>query len=185
MTGAPYIYKCTHCGKETEPRSLETANAPREIRQTMCREKTCFECAYWVHVLGNLGCGHYIIKGRLYLCAPFKEGVPENPLDEKRRRTYILPDNGAPRCVEIAQDYGEIPSHFGVADTARIISLWLYFKIRKRHRYRCNKRGCYDRYHCYWYHTEDWEKDGPWNKIPSWHKPGWEQCPLFIDKTEF
>lgn len=69
-------------------------------------------------------------------------------------------------------------------DQYRFISADTFFKIKEYCAPDCKSKGCFDRYHCYWYNVKLMEKYGPWNKIPKNYIVGSEMCESFINKEQ-
>ena len=101
-------------------------------------------------------------------------------------KKYYLLKSGQVGMANSLISYGKIPERFKalLPNEGQFITRKLYYRLRDNVGHNCQMKGCYDRYHCYYYHPELTEPDGPWNKIPANCQPGWEGCPLFINKAE-
>lgn len=97
---------------------------------------------------------------------------------------YIMKADGTVKRSNDVWHQGEIPEMFRhlFPNTAKFISCQLFRRLNNRSWFQCQRKGCYDRYHCYWYHPELTEPDGePWNIIPDNWIIGGEMCPNFVN----
>lgn len=178
----PFLYQCAKCGQTVDLRDFNVENRYYPI---MAQNQVCYECAYWMHLKDHPIPNSQIIDHVYYSCTPVSSRGELGRLslyDPKRH--YILTNDNEIQCVLLSCYYGIIPERFHnlLPDTAKYIARPTFTKIKKKAGYKCRRIGCYDRYHCFWYNPEEVEPNGPWNEIPKWHQPGWEECPLFINK---
>lgn len=147
----------------------------------MYRHKECYSCAYWRYLSKHRPTNSIVIDNQLVV-ALYTETDPFTAI--LRKNQYIWLFRGELICANHVTNYGEVPKKFKrrFKQDGMFIDEKVYNKIKKRQDHVCMKKGCLDRYQCFFYHPEIAEPDGPWNKIPKWHKPGWEECPLFINK---
>ena len=54
---------------------------------------------------------------------------------------------------------------------------------RRRKNADCDRKGCLDRYDCIWFNADSEKESGPWNKVPKSYKPGTENCPRYISRS--
>lgn len=152
----------------------------------MREERLCFECAYWINYIANpdpnaIIASHKVIKQ----IEPFRY---VNMTQARKKDMQFVID------LKTKQIYGcsglivraEIPQAFWdkMPDQYKLISKDTYSRFYKFQAANCRAKGCYDRYHCWWYHPELVEGDTPWNKIPDNYVVGSELCPSFINKSQ-
>ena len=173
---------CSICG---QPINIHDYDLHLRLPQKMLGERLCYRCAFWKDKAEHPDPNREIINGQHYI---FKPMVKEKHYFQGMggRFVYILKTDGTVKMSNDVWFQGEIPKHFLplFPDTAKIISRQMYFKIKKCQKwFKCNRIGCYDRYHCYWYHQEIMEPDGKaWNKVPKNWVVGGELCPSFLNK---
>jgi len=161
----------------------ENYNQKLPLPQVMKKEQLCFACAFWKHLIDNPVPYRQIINGTHWTFNPWSD-KPMMFAGHGGRAFYIMLNDGNVLRSNNAWFQGEIPEHFRsqLPDTAKFISRTAYYKIKDQPMFQCQSKGCWDRYHCYWY-DKTVEVDGAWNKIPSNHKIGDECCELFLDKN--
>jgi hypothetical protein len=172
--------QCRYCGS---PVDLENYNQKLPLPQVMKKEQLCFACAFWKNLIDNPVPYRQIINGTHWTFNPWSD-KPMMFAGHGGRAFYIMLNDGNVLRSNNAWFQGEIPEHFRsqLPDTAKFISRTAYYKIKDQPMFQCQSKGCWDRYHCYWY-DKTVEVDGAWNKIPSNHKIGDECCELFLDKN--
>lgn len=176
----PFLYSCASCGKQVDLNLYKPGN---RLLGLMYHNKECYDCTYWRHLSENRPKNSLVLSGELVLV----DHTETNPFASiLQRKKYYLLKSGQVGKANSLISYGKIPERFNeiLSDEGQFIARKLYYRLRDNVGHNCQMKGCYDRYHCYYYHPELTEPDGPWNKIPANYQPGWEGCPLFINKTE-
>lgn len=174
-----YIRVCQRCGKTYD---VEKYLMENHFTQDMLRKRICFVCSYddWVkNYLKNLkGCE--IVNGKVVAY----ENIPVIYTLKNKQKAYLLKPDGTTKEVYAFWNPVTIPPELAkkYPDTAKQISYAAYHRISAHPFFRCRAKGCYDRYHCYWYDAPRLEADGPWNVVPSYHEVGGEGCESFVDK---
>lgn len=170
--------QCLHCGS---PIDLENYNLKLPLPQIMQCKQLCFSCAYWIEKVNRPDPYRQIINGEYYVFFP--NDMKIDLAGHNKQTFYIMLNNGNVIRSRNVWHQGEIPLHLRelLPDTARFISRTAYYKIKNQPLFKCKSKGCWDRYHCFWYDI-DMEVDGPWNEIPNTHKVGDECCESFLDK---
>lgn len=170
-------FDCANCGKHTD---LEKYQDSRDgIVMLMRQHQICYSCAFWMNFKDHLG-NYEVVGGKAYDFGDQVFVVKAHHLAIKLR--YIWHFDRTVEKLENCRCIGTVPGHIGIQDTGRFISKQMYKKLSKTKDHLCRAKGCYDRYHCYWYNAEVMEKDGAWNVIPKTHKIGDERCEGFINK---
>lgn len=170
---------CSICGA---PMNINEFDTRAIITRKMKKEQLCFSCAFWKDKIDNPVPGREIINGCHYV---FHEWV-KTPIPFQGSggyRYYILKNDGSVLRSNNVWFQGNIPERFKeqLPDTARMITKRAFYAIKNIEGFKCSKKGCWDRYHCYFY-DKSLEKDcGPWNEIPKSHKVGGEQCESFLN----
>lgn len=176
-------YTCSLCGV---PVDLEDYNKKAQMTQAMKQDMVCFSCAYWSKQLNESNDLHQIIDGKLWIFNPWtsQEDKPAYP-GHRGEPFYIMLNNKDVMRSNNVQLLGDVPAYFKQSnpDTAQFITGKAYKIIKNHPFFKCQSKGCWDRYHCYWY-DESNEINGPWNVIPQKHKIGDECCEIFLNKTE-
>lgn len=171
-------YKCRICGKTVIPSLYRV-----DRLSLMVPAQLCYECVMWKNLADSPRKGSKVINGE---CLTFTENPHWDPAVTKARKYFVLNND---RTLEICFNpvsIGKVPLHFRhrFPDTAKLISWQLFRRIAARRHFHCMRKGCYDRYHCLWYDKETMEPKGAWNTVPDKYQPGWEECPLFINKNK-
>lgn len=176
----PFAYICTRCGKSEDLRNYRVFI---DDLQKMMHNQICYDCAYWERISQNPPANYIVCDGELMVVS-FDQTSPFKVLLHAYK--YIVTFDGKPMRVNSITSYGRIPEYLKdkFPTNATFINKHQYSQFKDAEGHVCMKRGCYDRYHCFCYHPEIAEPDGPWNKIPEGYQPGWECCPLFINKHE-
>lgn len=174
--------KCHLCGSEI---GLSEYNQKEKLVQKMKNEHICFKCAFWKDKAEHPAPGREIINGTHYMFNKW------NSDDHGFRGCggsshYILRTDGTVVRSNNVWIQGDIPNHFLdlLPDTAKFITREAYNKLKDNVSFKCERKGCFDRYHCYFYHADEMEKNGAWNKVPLNHVVGSEECELFLDKDK-
>lgn len=167
------------------PINFEDYDQKDKIVQLMKRDNLCFCCAFWKDKIYKPSQEREIINGVHYIFYPW---IPKKKksIDIRNDSYYVLHGDGSVRKSNNVTIQGKIPDRFKsrLKDTARFITKYAYNKLKDNVQFSCNKKGCFDRYHCYFYNTDIMERYGAWNKIPSNHVVGSEGCELFLDKDK-
>ncbi len=173
---------CHLCGAPIE---LESYDIKAKLVRKMKHEHICFSCAFWTDKIENPSKGREIINGFHYIFSPWNSG-------EKRFRGlngspyYALHNDGTAIRSNNVWVQGRIPDRFRelLPDTAKLITRNAYTKLKDNVLFKCERKGCFDRYHCFFYHADEIEKNGAWNTVPANHVVGSEECELFLDKDK-
>lgn len=155
-------------------RSDVNPNAP--VGKIMIEQNCSYEEAYWkwfenrkmsvkrIEIVNNYVFGFDVM-----------DRADEDYKHDHRQRYLVIP-----RTHEILQINHIIRiGKTSKKNTAISIDYSTFCRLR-RTEYTCKMKGCFDRYSCLWYHTED-EHDEPWNKIPDDWVLGSEQCESFFN----
>lgn len=172
---------CEKCGRK-EP--LKTPASDNEsVSQIMMDKCYCYECAYWEAVKNGLFGEYVTINGVCYLPLPpvSKEDALVGILGQGGKKMFMLKSDGEAIYSNDCWIIGMVPQRLlkDFPDTAFSINKRAYNLISRNTR-KCVKRGCMDRYHCYFYDMEC-EPSGPFNKIPKDYVVGSEKCTRFVN----
>jgi len=150
----------------------------------MRAERLCFDCAYWKDYIDNPTPGTAIVSGALYVFEPSKKAVDRRCLHTKGITFAIdMCTRDIVYCISPVFKAKVSPAFAHLlSDQYRFISADTYFKIKEYCASDCKSKGCFDRYHCYWYNVEEMERYGAWNKLPKGYVIGGEMCESFINK---
>lgn len=176
-----HILLCHLC---SSPIDLGNYDLKLPLPKKMKDEQLCFTCAFWKDKIDNPLENRQIINGEHYVFNPWIENKQAFMGHGGKEFYIMLADNSVIRSNNVWLQ-GEIPEMFRLQlpDTAKFITKHAYNKIRHRPYFKCQSKGCWDRYHCFWY-DEGVEIDGPWNVIPEKHKVGDEYCEIFLNKNQ-
>lgn len=171
---------CTVCGA---PVDLSDYMRNNQLQQIMKKEHICYFCAYWKNRIENPTPYQQIIEGKCWEFNPWEEDKSFLVQHNKISR-YIMCNDGTSMRSNNAIYQGDVPSQFKtlLPDTARWITKAAYYRIKMHPFFECKSKGCWDRYHCYWYDPAS-EIDGPWNEIPEEYQIGDEGCESFLHKS--
>lgn len=172
---------CSYCGKEY---CIGLYNRKSDLRQKMREEGLCFDCAYWKDYIEHPSEDTAIVNGALYIFKPITKRLLKR---DRKLKGMIFARNMTTGAIVGCREYRKItvvPERFRSAlpDQFRTISEETYRQIDERPIPECLSKGCWDRYHCFWYNAKKAEPNKPWNEIPHYHKPGGEHCESFINK---
>lgn len=166
--GSPERIICKVCGKIIE---LPYYREDPEWLGEMAERSLCYECLYWTDIIEHPDPHGYVINHQYFTFPPAKAG------DDDIR--HILAFDGHQFNSSRIYNHGIIPERFWpeLPNNAHFISKKLARVINENIGHNCQKKGCWDRTHCLWYH-------GPmdWNEIPKKHKEGGEGCPIYINR---
>lgn len=134
-------------------------------------KQVCISCAYWYGLAEHQPENMFIIN---HECFMFEKG-------KKHPGIYVLRGLEVFRSLNV-RNIGRVPDYFHdiLPDNARYIDMETYRIIKRAHGQECQSKGCWDRYHCFWYPLP--EPYEPWNVVPPKHRVGGEYCPIFINK---
>lgn len=178
-TDTPFLYRCHTCGKHVDLRVYQ----PKErLLGNMFRNRECYDCAYWRDLSVNRPANSYVI-GNSFIIGGYTESDPFVTI--LPRTLYIWLHSRVAARLNYITFAGDIPTRFQPIFPSEgvFIDRKLYTRLKNHDGYVCKKKGCYDRYQCIFYIPELIEPDGAWNKLPENYQPGWEECPLFINKN--
>lgn len=171
---------CSICGA---PINIDEFDIRAIITKMMKKEHICFSCAFWSDKIKHPVPGREIINGCHYVFHEWlKRPIPFQ--GSCGQKYYILKNDGSVKRSNNVWFQGEIPDRFKhqLPNTARLITSKAYYTIKSIGCFKCKRKGCWDRYHCYFY-DENEEKNGPWNQVPKSHKIGGENCESFLNKN--
>lgn len=173
---------CHICGS---PLDLESYNQKEPLVKKMRHEHLCFNCAFWLDKSENPPKGREIINGSHYVFHNWNSGSGRF-CGFGGRPFYALRNDGTVIRSNNVWFQGNIPDRFKdrFPNTARLITRNAYTKLKDNVLFRCDRKGCFDRYHCFFYHADEIEKNGAWNKVPANHVVGSEECELFLNKDK-
>lgn len=173
------VYTCRICGS-----TVDTALYRADRLEQMVTGRLCHDCVMWKRIIENQESdGHKIIGGEYIR---FSENPHWDPAVTKAQKYFVLNNDLTSEVCFNPVRIGVVPPQFRhmFPDTARLVSRRVFRKTATHSRFQCMRKGCYDRYQCLWYNKEVMESGGAWNSIPKNYQPGWEECPLFIDKNK-
>lgn len=178
---APSTQTCSCCGT---PFELDGFYPSNKLTKKMKAENICFSCAFWKDKIDDPPVNREIIDGQYYIFNPW--GKARNIQGYGSCAMYIVKNDGDIKRSNNVYYQGQVPDCFKdlLPNTAKFITKMAYINIKKRLGFKCQAKGCWDRYHCFWYNTEIEKENGPWNTIPASHRPGEEQCESFINKND-
>lgn len=173
---------CSCCGNVQE---LSDFDMKFPIPQKMKAEQLCFSCAFWKDKIEHPPEHRQIINGVHYTVHPWSE-VRLGFMGHSGSVFYIRETNGSIHKSNNVWCQGDIPGRFkkDLQDTAAFITKDAFAKIKRHDGGLCQAKGCWDRYHCYWYNLELESNQQPYNVIPKSHVVGGEECESFINKNE-
>lgn len=151
----------------------------------MWQERVCFDCAYWNNWLHYPEPNTIIVSGNLYHLDKPLEKPSKIRLSQLKHCKYMLVVNthDVYVCTGLTLR-GRIPNAWKniLPNQYVFITRDEYYLISNYEATHCSSKGCFDRYHCFWYNAQLTEPFGPWNVIPSDYRVGSEMCPSFINK---
>lgn len=173
---------CSICGSTY---SFNLYPSQSSLARIMRTKSLCFDCAFWMDYKDNPQVDTQIISGKLYRVL-FKKDILYKKQSRKRKGIILARDLRTGDLV-YSFDYqyiADVPERFKniFPDQFRFISESTYYLLYTRANKECLAKGCWDRYHCYWYNKDKAEPNNPWNTIPHYHKVGDEGCESFINK---
>lgn len=168
-------YTCLCCGDYVD---CGDYNPMSPIPKIMEAAHLCFSCAFWTDKANNPLPGQQIIDGKCYAFKPWGR-------KSKQRSCYLRLSDGTAIRSNSFVDYGTVPKRFMsiLPDTAKFITKQAYHRISAHPYFKCKSKGCWDRYHCFWYDMT-LEGNKPWNVIPKNHRVGDECCESFLNKNK-
>ena len=169
-------YKCSKCGRDVD---IEKYIPKAAMTLDMYDNRLCHHCAYWKNFFAS-DTPYEIVDGKIWTYGTQLFTVLSRRISVKIR--YIFRPDGSVKQLNNSYCLGEVPPEYELPDTGRFVRREVFEKLEDGNGYHCRAMGCYDRYHCYWYHPEEWEKNGPWNVVPKTHKVGDEHCNGFLNK---
>lgn len=166
-------FSCKRCGTLVDCMEY---NPMSSTTKEMENKRLCFHCAFWQGKADNPSPNQHIVNGKCYLFHPHVKGRGET--------LYAIRNDGTVACSSNVCFQGDIPEDFRpeLPDTSKFITERAYKKIQMHPHFHCKSKGCWDRYHCFWYDISI-ETNGPWNTIPPNHKIGGEYCESFLNKN--
>lgn len=178
---SPKQHTCKCCGEKYE---ADEYNPKSHIVKLMKKKGLCFQCAFWTQHIENPLPNREIINGVHYVFKPYQSSRSVFQGSGGHVFYIMHPDNSVLMSNNVWCQ-GDVPKRFRkqLPDTARIISKGVYSQLYNNP-FRCKSKGCWDRYWCLRYDLSIEEKSGPWNVVPTDHKPGGEFCVSFINKNE-
>ena len=175
---------CSVCGKVVD---LNFYGQFNPIVKQMREAQLCFDCIFWENYCLHPFPDTYIINGALFEFHPItnRRSIKFNMRKPEIRFVHELESGLAFASVDY-QYIKTVPPHFRdkLHDQMKFISKDNYEIMEDCGCMHCMRKGCYDRYECYWYIPAIAEPDGPWNKIPKNHTTGEEMCVSFINKSK-
>ena len=172
---------CSICGNSY---TIEAYSMNKEISRIMRDNKICFNCAFCINAIEHKPQHSALINGTLFRCQEFTgKNIGCTYNHENFRLVHRLSD-GAAVIIKIIEPIVYLPEPLKDVyhDEYKFISKDIYNKIKEYEAPYCKDKGCFDRYHCYFYHKEQTEKEGAWNQVPQSHIIGDEECVSFINK---
>ncbi len=173
---------CLFCGKREDLEAFRSVRTP--LVSKMRAEQLCFDCAYWKTWISDPEPDTVVISGKLY---KLSQPLIQPTMLQARAKGLLFMIDAAESKAYAGQSLilrGTIPPQFSTAipDQYKLITKDEYCRIYRYNAEMCLSKGCFDRYHCIWYHQEISEPNGPWNTIPKNYVIGSENCPSFVNK---
>lgn len=180
------VGKCRKCGTIFDLRHFKTRGS--RIKQTMQEMSLCYDCAFWLLFFQERKYkkkDYEIVDGHVYVVNNVEAG--DDIVYIIKEKYFLHIDDHTVAAYNDVSYIGVLPDNLRRLhkDTAYFITKRIYNKVSALgNTYSCPAKGCYDRYHCFFYHPEEHEKNGSFNKIPEdWHV-GSEHCPNFANKND-
>ena len=173
--------KCSICGN---PIDFGEYSIREKIPQIMFQKNLCWECAYWEDKVDNPDPQMEIIDGCYYIFQPWVYMWTPDPFRQDNRQYYAVRNDKTLVRTNNAITVGRIPERFRekLPNTARLVKRKTWNLLKKNGGTKCSNKGCWDRYHCFFYDLDTEKENGPWNIVPNNHKVGSEKCPIFVNK---
>ena len=172
---------CEKCGKKIR---ADCYNKSSGIYNRMLSESICYDCAYWLEMTDNMPETYEIVNGICYDFQPYCNKIKAKTanLGHNGKIFYILKNDGSVLMSNDVWNKGEVPAQYKdkLKDTAIFIPREIYEPLTRR-RAVCENKGCYDRYHCFFYDFRIEYDTGPFNKIPRDWIIGNEYCKAFAN----
>lgn len=175
------MLECSMCGRKYSTFAFDDSSRLFRIMQN---RNVCYKCAFWQDIIDNRPEHLEIVRGIAYRFLPYQyERLPNYILGNGGRVMYILGRDGIAKKSNDVWEIGEVPQHFRekLPNTAYLVDKNIYTRSQRRVSLSCNKVGCFDRYHCYFYDYKQEYETGPYNKVPKDWTVGGEKCPTFIN----
>lgn len=174
------ILTCSFCGRTVTINRYVSTSA---LNKRMRIENLCYDCAFWKDYLEHPRPGSVILSGKLYALSPITRYL--NGTSRRRNGIQFARNMQTGKAIAFTSYHclATVPRQFRerIPDQYRFISERTYTLLWQRTK-KCCIKGCWDRYHCWWYDKDKAEPKGPWNEIPKTHKIGDENCESFINK---
>lgn len=173
---------CSHCGKTEDLETFRQIQSPLVAK--MRGEQLCFGCAYWRKWMERPEPDTIIASRNLFRVTEPLKVVNRREAKAKNLRFLLVPHTSQVYAGANLILRGTIPTAFQdeLPDQYKLITRDEYLRIYDYGCDMCRSKGCFDRYHCIWYHPEIMELNGPWNTIPENYEVGTELCPSFVNK---
>lgn len=177
----PVNFKCPICGTTDDWSAYDAKYGNYFL---MGRDGVCFQCAFWLDKTNNPDPNAVSIDGHYYIVNPSAAHPISLLKGGGGNWYYFLLNNGQLRESNNVWHQGEIPKRFRprLPDNAVFLDHKRYKDI-KENPFKCDKRGCWDRYTCLRYDIA-LEGDGVFNTVPPDHKAGDEHCPSYTPKSK-
>lgn len=152
----------------------------------MREQNLCYDCAFWHSFFEKRKYkkkDYEIVNGIVYLVNNVDPG--EGICYDMHCSYLLYPDNKVGYYNDTIKIGSLSPSYRRkYRNTAKFITKRLYKRLNTLPDFHCKAKGCYDRYNCMFYHPEEHEANGPFNKIPEAWVVGNEKCPHFANRNE-
>lgn len=175
---SPKQHVCSCCGDMYDIGEYQSQS---DVVKLMRERVLCFRCSLWTIRAEHPAPCREIIDGKHYVFHPYQLSIQCN----SGRVFYILRPDGSVMRSNYVWFQGVVPDIFKdlFPDTARMISKKVYNQLHNNP-FKCQSKGCWDRYSCLRYDLSIEQNSGPWNHIPKSYKIGDEQCESFINKNK-
>lgn len=171
-----YIYRCKKCGTLVDMREFTEWNTEQD---EMVASRLCVSCKYWYGIRERAGKDVEVIGGEVYQCSDVSSAF------RNHKNIYLMRPGRIVEARRVCGVIGPVPAPFAhvIHDTGRLLKRETYMIGRNLPQgYKCARKGCFDRYRCFWYDRNGEGK--AWNRIPKTHITGGEGCPIFIQRTK-
>lgn len=172
---------CDKCGCKEYAVGIEKLMETSELHKLMVSQCLCSSCAQWTRMIGNAQ-NLEVIDGIAYSFNPMVYNKQPNMiLGQKGKKFRILKKDGSVMMSNDVWKVGQVPLSFRdqYPDTAWFISTHAFGVLKARQGRLCDKKGCYDRYHCLVYNIL--AEKSKFNNIPRDYIVGSERCGSFVN----
>lgn len=173
---------CDKCGTKENAVGIEEQAKTNAIYKLMISKSLCYKCAWWLNFVNGNPKNLEIIDGYAYIFNPMVKDVQPNMiLGQNGKKLMILRKDNSIAVSNDVWTIGKVPLAFynEYPETAWFINTYAFNVLKARRGNLCDKKGCYDRYHCLVYNILN--EKVKYNNIPRDYIVGSERCGSFIN----